>query len=511
MKAYTVEVVDSLSLLSLKVASNVFDLSSGLHHVSIRDQIVRAELAVRDLKKGDKSLQSLLIVGAGPAGIAAALEAIDQGVAQVVVVEAGDEPFELLRGVNKRFVGPYMYEWPGSFSRSQSYPEHSKSPWTGRSKSQLEWKAQNPLSAASLALQLEQHLLARIAGMIAAGKTPPTLCVKVCKTRIQGFVRHFARCESARALSRLQSRKPGAPLQFSCWSNPVWPEMTPAQAKITPQYILLAAGMGAETVTLVKDNMLGDPYGGPNYSGSNFWSDDSLMDAGAENLQVSIFGGGDGALQDLLRVLTRRNHPLELLAFLERDPATKAALLRASPGLLDSERQSRQFGTWTQKNGEYATIDTVCRRLTKGLAQQARVARRISQCIAFGRGKVSLFVRGKNFDKAYLLNRFLVHLIWACKKSHPAMWAGRMDFEANFEQSAVAYAQANNGQHLITIKRWNTAPATSYQLTCHMIAVRYGITPGTVPGAQMIQVSPKLSKQRTTLSRVELPFVVERA
>ena len=65
MKAYTVEVVDSLSLLSLKVASNVFDLSSGLHHVSIRDQIVRAQLAVRDLKRGDKSLHSLLIVGAG--------------------------------------------------------------------------------------------------------------------------------------------------------------------------------------------------------------------------------------------------------------------------------------------------------------------------------------------------------------------------------------------------------------------------------------------------------------
>jgi len=510
MKAHTVEVVDSLSLLSLKVASNVFDLSSGLHHVSIRDQIVRAELAVRDLKRGDKSLQSLLIVGAGAAGIAAALEAVDQGVAQVVVVEAGDKPLGLLRGVRKRFVGPYMYEWPGSFSRNQSYPEHGRSPWIGRSKSQLEWKAQDPISADSLALQLEQHLAARIAKIMAAGKAPPTFCVQVSKTRIQQFVRNFAQCESARALSRLQGRKPGAPLQFGYWNDPVWPGMTPAQAVCTPQYILLAAGMGAETVTLVKEDMSGDPYECLNYSGSKFWSDDSLMDSGTENLQVSIFGGGDGALQDVLRALTRRNHPLELLAFLERDPATKAALLRASPSLLDAERQSRQFGTWTQKNGEYATIDMVCLRLAKGLAQQPRVARRISQGIAFGRGKVSLFVRGKNLDKAYLLNRFLVHLIWACKKAHPAMWAGRMDFEAHFEQSAVAYAQANNGQHLVTIKRWNTKPATSYQHTCHMIAVRYGITPGTVPGAQMIQVSPKLSKQRTTLSRIELPFVVER-
>ena len=510
MSTHTVEVVDSLSLLSLKVASNVFDLSSGLHHVSIRDQIVRAELAVRDLKKGDNSLQTLLIVGAGPAGIAAALEAVDQGVAHVVVVEVGDMPFGLLRGVKKRFVGPYMYEWPGSFSRNQSYPEHGKSPWTGRSKSQLEWKAQDPIPAASLALLLEKHLLDRIQMITAAGRAPPTLCVRVNKKRIQQFVRNFAQCESSRALSRLQGRAPGAPLRFGYWNDLVWPGMAAAQAVCTPQYVLLAAGMGAENVRLVKEDMSGAPYKNLNYSGSNFWSDDSLMDAGTENLQLSVFGGGDGALQDVLRALTRRNHPLELLAFLERDPATKIALLRASPGLLDAERQSRQFGTWTQRNGEYATIDRVCQRLAKGLAQQSRVARRISQCIAFGRGKVSLFVRGRNFDKAYLLNRFLVHLIWACKKSHPAMWAGRMDFEVHLEQSAVAYAQTNNGQHLVTIKRWDDKPSTSYHHASHMIAVRYGITPGTVPGAQLIQVSPKPSKQRTTLSMVELPFVMER-
>ena len=510
MKTNTVDVVDSLSLLSLKVASNVFDLSSGLHHVSIRDQIVRAELAVRDLKKGDKSLQSLLIVGAGPAGIAAALEAVDQGVEHVVVVEVNERPFELLRGVNKRYVGPYMYEWPSSFSQSQSYPEHGKSPWAGRSKSQLEWKAKDPISAASLAVQVEQHLLARIAAINATGKMPPKICVGVSKNKIQMFVRKFAQCESARAQSRLQGRKPGAPQIFNYWHERLWPDTAKARAAFTPQYVLLAAGMGSENVTLVKDDMSGSCYVGANYSGSKFWSDDSLMDSGTENLQVSIFGGGDGALQDVLRTLTRRNHPLELLAFLERERTTKTSLLRTSPELLDAERQSRQFGTWTQRNGEYATIDTVCQRLANRLARHNRVARRVSRCIAFGRGKVSLFVRGKNFEKAYLLNRFLVHLILACKKSHPAMWAGRMDFEAHFEESAVAYAQSKNGLHVVTTKRFEANGVAINEHTCHMIAVRYGITPGTVPGAQMIQVSPKPSNQRTTLSRVELPFVVER-
>jgi hypothetical protein len=511
VKSHTVEVVDSLSLLSLKVASNVFDLSSGLHHISIRDQIVRAQLAVRDLKNGDQRLRSLLIVGAGPAGIAAALEAVEQGVAEVVVVDARSQPFGLLRSVNKRFVGPYMYEWPGSFSRNQSYPEHGMSPWEGRSKSQLEWKAQHPVSAASLANELEQHLQVRFRQIKAAGKAPPTICLNVHKGWIRSFVKSFAQRESARALSRLQGRKTEEPLQFGYWNDLVWPAMEPAHAVSKPQYILLAAGMGAETVTLVKEDMSGAPYTGPNFSGAIFWSDDTLMDAGTQDLRVSVFGGGDGALQDVLRALTRRNHPLELLAFLERDVATKAALLRASPRLLDAERQSRQFGTWTQRNGEYATIDAVCRQLAERLARQPRVARRVSQSVAFGKGEVTLFVRGKCFDKAYLLNRFLVHLIWACRKSHPTMWAGRMGFAVHFEQSAVAYAQSTIGGHRVTIKRSTDKPATGYSHTCDKIAVRYGITPGTVPGAQMIQVSPKPSRQRTTLARVELPFVVERA
>lgn len=509
MRAYPIQVVDCLSLLTLKVASNVFDLSSGLHHVSIRDQIVRAQLAVRDLKKGDPSLQSLMIVGAGIAGIAAALEAVDQGIDQIVVVEAGDKPFGLLRGVKKRFVGPFLYEWPSSFSRDQSYPDHRKSPWEGRSKSPLEWRAWEPMPADKLAMKLELQLNQRLQSLRKAGKTPPAICVGINKSEIKQFVRGFAQRESARALSRLQCSSPLKPCEFRYEKGLLWPTMKPSKVVCKPQYVLLAAGMGAEKTFLVQEGMSGTKYTGSNYLGTPFWSDDTLLDSGTENLQLSIFGGGDGALQDVLRALTRRDHPLKLLTFLERDPRIKASLGRVSPRLLDAERQSRLFGTWTQQNGEYLTIDTICQQLARGLARQSRIARRISQCIVFGRGRVSLFVRGKHFDKAYLLNRFLVHLIRACKQKHPDMWAGRMDFEVNFEQSAVNYTQANNGQHCVTIKRWDAKPVNSYSHTCDRIAVRYGIMAGTVPGAQMIQVSTKPSNQRTTLARVELPFVVE--
>ncbi|MFP3245845.1 MAG: hypothetical protein RXR20_14995, partial [Paraburkholderia sp.] len=67
--------IDTLALLGLKAKSNIFDLSSDLVHVSMRDQIVRAQILVRDLCAADPNLQRILVVGAGVAGISAAMAA----------------------------------------------------------------------------------------------------------------------------------------------------------------------------------------------------------------------------------------------------------------------------------------------------------------------------------------------------------------------------------------------------------------------------------------------------
>ena len=508
MKSYTVEVVDSLSLLSLKVASNVFDLSSGLHHVSILDQIVRARLAVRDLKRGDPSLQSLLIVGAGVAGIAAALEAAKREVKNVLVVEIGLEPFGLLKHTTGRYVGPYMYEWPSSFSRQQSYPNHGKTPWEIHSTAQIRWTSNKPMSADQLADKLTNDLPLWMKEIVANGNVAPTICVDVNRHRISDFVKNFARHESARAMSRLQNRTPTNPIRFGYWNDLVWPGGHAAEATIDPQYILLAAGMGKENVKLVKQDELGNDYQGLNYIGPEFWGNDTLMNSDIVNRRVSVFGGGDGALQDVLRALTRCDHPLQFIEFLEKDQAIKNALSRVMPDLLAIDRQGRLFGTWTQKNEEYLNVDTVCKNIAERLARDRRVVRRVIQGIAIGSGLVTLFVRGGYFDKSYLLNRFLVHLIWACKRAQKSMWSKRVDLQVCFNQYAVAYGVGLNGIHDVMIKQTGSS-APAYRHSCDVIAVRYGIEPGTVPGAQLIQVSPKRSKQRTSLARVELPFVAE--
>ncbi|MGN8112118.1 FAD-binding protein [Paraburkholderia sp. 22098] len=453
-------------------------------------------------------MDSLLIVGAGVAGIAAALEAAHRGVKHVTVVETREAPFSILRGIKSRFIGPFMYEWPSIFSQNQSYPDHERAPWGALSSAPLQWTAKKPIPANDLAEKLEEDLLRRLGDVAKAGKSVLTICVGVKKHRIQNFVREFAQNESSRAMSRLQRRIPSAGVAFNCRNELTWPHGTAARVESSPQYVLLAAGMGQEAVVLVKEDASGNFYTGPNLEGPFFWADDTLKKVNAPNRQIGVFGGGDGALQDVLRALTRFDHPLEFVEFLEKDAVTKDALSRIAPNLLAADRQGRQFGTWTVRRGEYKSVDTVCKEVASKLASNPRVARRVSQGIAFGTGKVFLFVRGTNFDKAYLLNRFLVHLVSACRLAHKTMWSGRVDFEVRFQHHAVGYQGLVSGKHEVSIKRNDTNSV--YHKLFDTIAVRYGITPGSIPGAQMIQVSTKMSRQRTSLSRIELPFVAEK-
>ena len=81
--------------------------------------------------------------------------------------------------------------------------------------------------------------------------------------------------------------------------------------------------------------------------------------------------------------------------------------------------------------------------------------------------------------------------------------ARRMSLSLHFGSQPVGYESL--GSHRVLIQDLATK-ATAWK-SPHEIVVRYGIERGTVPGAQMIQISNRSSRQRTTLARVELPFV----
>jgi len=83
---------------------------------------------VRDLNALDPDFRSLLVIGAGAAGIAVATDAAMRG-KRVVLLEANDAPMSLQSSVTKRYVGPCMYEWPWSFSGDQTYPPSDADVW----------------------------------------------------------------------------------------------------------------------------------------------------------------------------------------------------------------------------------------------------------------------------------------------------------------------------------------------------------------------------------------------
>lgn len=500
-KTRDLEVVDSLALLSLKVASNVFDLSSGMNHVSIRDQIVRAQLAVRDLQRGsDTGLESLLIVGAGIAGVFAALAAADLGVPEVVLVDVADEPFSLLRGVSKRHVGPFMYEWPSPFFGDQSYPSHRLTPWDGAGASPLTWASTQPCSADQLASILTRELDVRLGDV---HKRSPTICLGVDKTAVQSFVRRFAKTEARTALDRLQGRVRHIREEFRQSDVLDYKAKVRGPVSISPQYVLLASGMGSEDCQLVQVDAHGSPYRGKNFTGVRFWENDHLLNPSMAKRAIYIFGGGDGAMQDALRALTGHCHPLRILQLLERDPGTKVAMARFTAKLLALDRQGRQYATWTRGAQAYEALDEACQKVAEQLARKMPVRRQVSGALREGAGTVSLFVRERRFGKAYLLNRFLIHLIAACCRGGMPKGRRRMSLSLHFRQQPVGYS--GSGSHQVWIQDLD-----SKMVTCHSpqeVVVRYGIERGTVPGAQMIQVSDRPSRQRTTLARVELPFV----
>ncbi len=498
-----VEVINALSLLAHKVAPNVFDLSSLQWHVSIRDQIVRAQLLMADLKRANPKVNSVLIVGMGAAGISAAMTACELDIPQVYVVDQAGASFELFRGVTSRFVGPFMYEWPSSFHAEQGYPSHASTPWSQKAHSPLTWNAKVPISADALAKELEKCLTEWIANRRKDRLSLPHLLPKIDPAIVKSFVKSFADVEKKRAA---ESSEKGRPETHKANFNS-------GGCALQPDYLILAAGMGKEKF-LPRCRQ----------TTPSFWANDTLKHGSTQHQQVVVLGGGDGALQDTFRALTNYDHPLSFVQDLQRIPKVARALLAELPALLDADRQMRQHAAWVKGSQGQLTVDLACRKAAERLADDLAVRRSVLGNIRIGRGSVRLLVAGLHFDKAYLLNRFVIYLLWACSQKAPQCPSRRMRFEVQFSTrvSKISnsppplrplpsafrlYKFTRSTLHVRSARRRHSLIKTD------KMVVRFGVQKETVPGLQMLQLSePNESdlKHRATLKGVELPFAVLR-
>lgn len=466
---------NGLSLLANKCAANTFDISSGMVYASMRDQIVRAQLLITDLHSSDNGCK-ILIVGAGIAGVTAAACAAQLGL-EVVVLESESQPFALQRGVKQRMVGPFMYEWPSLMAKFQDYPPANASLAKGLPDTP-KWTASDPISADDLVNQLMPWYdrLEKLSPQLRFnyGQSAATT-----KQYVEKFVNACAEIVDPGA------RRIAPPLAL------------PDSTEFTPDYIILAVGMGTERVHLID----GTENDVDCIKGVAFWGNDDFRKTPDMNWRVGVFGGGDGALQDVLRLLTRFDHPLLFITALRKKPGAIGAKLDAILPELDTvEQQSRLLHTWSADI--YELIDLKCEGIAGRLAKDPAVISRVLTLLRPGCGTVFHVHRGQHFTKAYLLNRFCVHLIERClAHSSPVGFVGYKrikDSTAEFGASSLpaggSIVNLSNGD-FIKLDR---------------VSVRFGPNKDELEKRHIIKLSAEARADRTSLAGIPLPYLVAR-
>lgn len=483
-----IRVVDCLSLLSSKVAPNIFDLSSGQYHVSLRDQMVRARLLLGDIVAMDPDFSSLLVVGGGVAGLAVAVAAAEAG-KQVVVLEKSGYPLSKQVGVHSRFVGPFMYEWPWKFSRSQVYPPADPTCWPKFSSCPT-LMSSDPISAAEFARQVrlwfEKALVAHPHLHLAINLTPSI------QERVKTFIKGGFASVGELDLADMN-----------------WRRAPPPAGSIKPGYIILAAGMGAENCSLPGHDGF-KAVRGASFCGTPFWKDDRLREHAGAGRDVVVIGGGDGALQDVLRALTDDVHPLQTLRRLESCPVVKAFLLGVGERLQTIELQGRLMATWKWNPAVWESVDGLCSEVARSLAENSMVRGAVLGSLRRqkrgGDQKVTLLVKSGYFDKAYLLNRFLVHLISHVFKVAKTKSEPHDRIALNIVLNAKIEGVQTRSVDRYTV--YHDVGGVKGKVDAAYVAVRFGIDRKTIPGLQMVHLSGDDQSQRTSLSRVPLPYAV---
>ncbi len=474
---------NGLALLANKCAARTFDISSGMVYASIRDQIVRAQLLIRDLKASDSQCKRLLIVGAGVAGVSAATYASLLDI-ECVVLETELSPFHLQSTVNTRFISPFMYEWPSVVSAFHNYPE-IEAGLCHALDSTPSWKADAPISASALARQLQEWLLHHNS----VGSVPRYVFgmnADAARAYVKQFVTQVSKLHLASATTE------ASPLSLpNSYTGLDGNKVVTNGASFLPDYIILAVGMGRERVFLIDDT----PDG---IRGLPFWRDDDLRDSHSMNIPIGVFGGGDGALQDVLRLTTVHDHPLDFINALEQGGDSIREEINTIRSQLESlEQQSRLLACWSS-GAVYDLIDSRCEALCNGLVKMPKVSEKVLLQIRSGKGAVHHVFKENRFGKAYLLNRFCVHLIYAC-------------LQQGSQAGKVAYTRLANTEVKSAIEidgRFDVSLSNGQTLKIERVVVRYGASQEDLKKRQLVTLSEATMTDRMSMAAIPLPYVV---
>ena len=485
--------ISALPLLAYKVGPNLFDLSSQMYHVSIRDQMHRAVALAEALVDGQqfKVFNQVLIVGAGVAGISAGIVLARHGVEVQIIDASSDAPFALQRHVQARYVGPYMYEWPLEVHTSQKMPPDPFSalaPWDTGKAPALPFTAADPVPPLNLVTDWEAALERAI--FDADGRLRLQTGVNALATN--------AAVNNWLVVERLayQSGVAHVPASVAVTGGQPWRNSALPHQPLRPRCVLLAAGMGTEI------NQIKDQHGGVLVQGKSFWADDDILAHQCgfpKKPRLVILGGGDGALQDMLRALTRDRHPVDTWRKLL--PLDHHGLMAGSlPRLTALESQHAQTSIWARDDAlrvdTQKVLDAAYEALAKELAQNAALAGAVIAMLRDDVESVHLCVRESYFSKAYALNRFMVHLFEQCVQScgsgsiqNRFQVCRQWELDGATTTAGVTDLQFTNSQHL----------------AADLVVVRFGTNTSQLPG-QWLGLSKKDTVNRQELAAVPLPL-----
>jgi hypothetical protein len=337
---------------------HIFDISSMLRPGSIRDQVVRGRLIVRRAIEAGliTTAKPMLVVGAGAAGAAAALEAVANGV-QVVLIDHWRKPFRRQRGCITRRVDPTLYDWPAVHWHRTGYP------WLPAESAPLPIM---PGTAREIALAWDARLSAAVSTRPLLTWKPRTMIDMV--SDLAGEMRAV----------RLSDGSIGA-----------------------YGMIVLARGPGKEAVQV--DNTTFCSYA--------FWDTDRITRGRLDGRAVLISGGGDGALQDFLRcVLAPRTDLRRLLLMLDVPVALQQQLHALN------DLSSADFVWSGHARHEHHADAFLHREYTEIVrafwtAQSGRIIPLLQSSVRASTVAVTLAHPCGHFSRAYPVNRFLTLLL----------------------------------------------------------------------------------------------------
>jgi len=356
---------------------------SGPSPISIRDQMLRAVTLVRRLLEIGEidAAHPLVVLGAGVGGATAAIEASTLQV-ETYLLEKRQNAFLTQAFAQSRFLHPTQYDWPCAHYDEGVFPLKGHPPLP------LYFPASRA-DLLSVDWQYELSLASNPNYSTAATPAPSQLHVEyeVTNLTIAPLIDPACGPEKPVALE-VKARTRAGPLRVDAGA------------------VVLAHGFGTEACHVVVNGNL-------KYESPDFWAPDQLVGLNAAAHKVLISGLGDGALQDYLRIVTRRDCAIDILKSI---PIPASELLK----IYSAEDASLRGRSWASddrtfrpihERGYFRELEQLHLNVVTGLLNDSTVRGALDNIIGPTPVPVKIVYREPYLTNYYALNRFLTLLI----------------------------------------------------------------------------------------------------